>query len=81
MTMEQENALLRRALLGAAALDLGALRDETPPLSSRQAKRMKAMLADPFGYARRFRVILESDAAVPWRMPGGYQLDLETDTE
>ena len=36
MTMEQENALLRRALLGAAALDLGALRDETPPLSSRQ---------------------------------------------
>lgn len=55
MTMEQENALLRRALLGAAELDLGALGDEIPPPSPRQAKRMKAMLADPFGYARRLR--------------------------
>ena len=55
MTMEQENALIRRALLEAAALDFAALRGETPPLSSRQKKRLRVMLADPFGYARRFR--------------------------
>ena len=55
MTMEQENALIRRALLGAAELDLGALSGELPPPSPLQAKRMKAMLADPFGYARRLR--------------------------
>lgn len=55
MTMERENELLRRALLGAAELDLGALGGEIPPPSPRQAKRMKAMLADPFGYARRLR--------------------------
>ena len=55
MTMEQENALIRRALLEAAALDFAALRGETPPLSSRQEKRLRAMLADPFGYARHVR--------------------------
>ena len=51
MTIQQENALIRRALLEAAALDFGGEAGEIP-LSPRQEKRMNAMLADPFGYAK-----------------------------
>ena len=54
MTIQQENALLRRALLEAAAADFAAEAPEIPQ-SSRQEKRMRAMLADPFGYAKRVR--------------------------
>ena len=54
MTIQQENALLRRALLEAAAADFAAEAPEIPQ-SFRQEKRMRAMLADPFGYAKRAR--------------------------
>ena len=54
MTIQQENALLRRALLEAAAADFAAEAPEIPQ-SFRQEKRMRAMLADPFGYAKRVR--------------------------
>ena len=54
MTIQQENALLRRALLEAAAADFDAEAPEIPQ-SFRQEKRMRAMLADPFGYAKRAR--------------------------
>ena len=52
MTMELSDHLLRRALLEAAALDFAGMSEEVP-MSSRQAKRMRTLLADPFGYARR----------------------------
>ena len=54
MTIQQENALIRRALLEAAAMDFAGEAPEVP-LSPRQEKRMKAMLAAPFAYARRAR--------------------------
>ena len=54
MTVQQEHELLRRALLKAAALDFRAEAPE-PSISPRQAKRMHAMLEDPFGYAKRMR--------------------------
>lgn len=54
MTIQQENALLRRALLEAAAMDFAGEAPEIP-MSPRQEKRMRAMLADPFGYAKRAR--------------------------
>ena len=52
MTTELSDTLLRRALLEAAALDFSGATEEFP-LSPRQARRHKALLADPFGYARR----------------------------
>ena len=54
MTIQQENALIRRALLEAAAADFAGEAEEVP-MSPRQFKRMRAMTADPFGYARRVR--------------------------
>lgn len=49
-----QDAVLRRALLEAAALDFAGEAPEAPR-SPRQEKRMNAMLADPFAYARRVR--------------------------
>lgn len=55
MTEQQENTLIRRALMDAAAQDFEQELTAPPPatLSRRQARRMKAMLADPTGYYRR----------------------------
>ena len=49
-----QDAVLRRALLEAAAADFAGEAPEVP-LSPRQVKRMNAMLAAPFAYARRVR--------------------------
>ena len=49
-----QDAVLRRALLEAAAADFAGEAPEAPR-SPRQEKRMNAMLADPFAYARRVR--------------------------
>ena len=49
-----QDAVLCRALLEAAALDFAGEAPEAPR-SPRQEKRMNAMLADPFAYARRVR--------------------------
>lgn len=54
MTLELQDELLRRALLEAAAADFAGEAEEVP-MSPRQFKRMRAMTADPFGYARRVR--------------------------
>lgn len=54
MTVQRKNDLLRQALLEAAAADFAAEAAEVS-MSRRQARRMKAMLADPFGYAKRAR--------------------------
>lgn len=55
MTEQQENTLIRRALMDAAAQDFEQELTNPPParLSRRQTRRMKAMLADPTGYYRR----------------------------
>ena len=52
--MNMDNDLLRRALLDAAAADFAG-EAEAVPMSPRQEKRMRSMLADPFAYARRAR--------------------------
>ena len=52
--MTMDNDLLRRALLDAAAADFAG-EAEAVPMSPRQEKRMRSMLADPFAYARRAR--------------------------
>lgn len=52
--MSMDNDLLRRALLDAAAADFAG-EAEAVPMSPRQEKRMRSMLADPFAYARRAR--------------------------
>lgn len=54
MTPELQDELLRRALLDAAAADFAG-EAEAVPMSPRQEKRMRSMLADPFAYARRAR--------------------------
>lgn len=52
--MSMDNDLLHRALLDAAAADFAG-EAEAVPMSPRQEKRMRSMLADPFAYARRAR--------------------------
>lgn len=52
--MNMDNDLLRRALLDAAAADFAG-EAEAVPMSPRQEKRMRSMLADPFAYLRRAR--------------------------
>lgn len=52
--MSMDNDLLRRALLDAAAADFAG-EAEAVPMSPRQEKRMRSMLADPFAYLRRAR--------------------------
>lgn len=54
MTPELQDELLRRALLDAAAADFAG-EAEAVPMSPRQEKRMRSMLADPFAYLRRAR--------------------------
>lgn len=54
MTPELQDELLRRALLDAAAADFAGAAEEAP-MSPRQLKRMRAMTADPFLYARKHR--------------------------
>ena len=51
------DAMLKTALEEALREDLGALEQETaaPRPSPRQRRRMRRMLADPWGYARRLR--------------------------
>lgn len=55
MTEQQENTLIRRALMDAAAQDFEQELTAPPPapLSRRQMRRMNALLADPNGYLRR----------------------------
>ena len=52
--MSMDNDLLHRALLDAAAADFAG-EAEAVPMSPRQEKRMRSMLADPFAYLRRAR--------------------------
>lgn len=65
MTEQQETVLLRRALLDAAALDFHDALTHPPgaAVSRRQERRMRAMLAHPDGYARRYRRPLWKKAA------------------
>ena len=65
MTEQQETVLLRRALLDAAALDFHDALAHPPgaAVSRRQERRMRAMLAHPDGYARRYRRPLWKKAA------------------
>lgn len=65
MTEQQETVLLRRALLDAVALDFHDALTHPPgaAVSRRQERRMRAMLAHPDGYARRYRRPLWKKAA------------------
>lgn len=55
MTEQEEDRLLRQALLDALRLDWEEVIEQAPPAaqSPKQEKRMRAMLADPVDYVRR----------------------------
>ena len=49
-----------------------------PPLSGQLAKQRRVVFG---GNGRRFRVLIESNGTVPWRLIGGVQIEAETDTD
>lgn len=49
-----------------------------PPAAGRQAKQRRLTFG---GNGRRFRFILESASATPWRLLGGMQIEAETDRD
>lgn len=49
-----------------------------PPAEGQLAKQRRAVFG---GNGRRFRVLIESNGTVPWRMVGGVQIEAETDTD
>lgn len=50
----------------------------SPPDEGRQAKQKRINFG---GNGRRFRLIIESESTKPWRMIGGLQIEVETDTD
>lgn len=49
-----------------------------PPANGQQAKQRRLVFG---GNGRRFRVIIESNGTVPWKMIGGVQVEAETDMD
>jgi len=49
-----------------------------PPLKGQLAKQRRVVFG---GNGRRFRVLIESNGTVPWRLIGGVQIEAETDTD
>lgn len=49
-----------------------------PPAPGGHARQKRLAFG---GSGRRFRLIIESDAAVPWRLVGGVQIEMETDRD
>ena len=50
----------------------------SPPAKGQLAKQRRVVFG---GNGRRFRVLIESDGTVPWRLIGGMQIEAETDTD
>ena len=50
----------------------------TPPVRSAHARQRRVAFG---GSGRRFRLIVESAGTVPWSLPGGVQLEAETDAD
>ena len=49
-----------------------------PPARNAQARQKRLVFG---GSGRRFRLIVQSDTRVPWCLPGGVQLEAETDAD
>lgn len=50
----------------------------TPPQANQNAKQRRISFG---GNGRRYRLIIESTDETPWRMTGGVQMEIETDTD
>jgi hypothetical protein len=49
-----------------------------PPKEGNASKHRRVVFG---GNGRRFRVVIESNGSVPWRLIGGMQIEAETDTD